>query len=126
MIEQEIKIVINEINEYLNKQLWMDFEVIEYSNCVLKIIGSLDISAMPNVEIILKDVFFVSTVFNWETDTSQQALFLVEGSERRQLNMRFHVEQGYHLIKFKAEGYPDNFGCLFCVKEILFRILERV
>ena len=88
MIEQEIKIVINEINEYLNKQLWMDFEVIEYSNCVLKIIGSLDISAMPNVEIILKDVFFVSTVFNWETDTSQQALFLVEGSERRQLHVQ--------------------------------------
>lgn len=86
----------------------MDFEVIEYSNCVLKIIGSLDISAMPNIEIILKNVSFVSTVFNWETDTSQQALVLVVGSERMQLNMRFHVEQGYHLIKFKAECYPDN------------------
>lgn len=121
MTEQEVKIVIDEINEYLKKQLWMDFEVIEYSKYILRIIGSLDISIMPNIEIIMKDIFFASTVFNWETDTSQQVLALVEGSEARKLNMKFCVEQGYHLIKFKTENYPNTFECLFGVKEILFK-----
>ena len=123
MTHQQIKTVIDEINKYLNKQLWMDFEIIEYSKYVLRIIGSLDISAMPNIEITFKDVFFTSTVFDWQTDTSQQVLFLIEGSEARELNMKFRVEQGYHLIRFKAEDYPDNFGCIFGVKEILFKKL---
>ncbi len=123
MTHQQIKTVIDEINKYLNKQLWMDFEIIEYSKYVLRIIGSLDISAMPNIEITFKDVFFASAVFEWQTDTSQQVLFLIEGSEARELNMKFRVEQGYHLIRFKAEDYPDNFGCIFGVKEILFKKL---
>jgi len=37
--------------------------------------------------------------------------------------MRYHVEQGYHLIKFKAKDYPDDFGCIFGVKEIIFKKL---
>lgn len=123
MTKQEIKKVVDEVNEYLSNKLWMDFEVVEYSKYELKIIGSLDISAMPNIEIILKDVFFASTVFEWETDTSQQVLFLIEGSDAKELNMRFRVEQGYHLIKFKAEDYPDPFGCIFGAKEILFQKL---
>lgn len=121
MTEQEVKTVIDEMNEYLNKQLWMDFEVIEYSKYALRMIGSLDSSALPDIEIIMKDIFFASAVFEWETDTSQQVVFLVEGSEAKRINMRFHVEQGYHLIKFKAESYPDPFECLFGVKEISFK-----
>lgn len=121
MTKQEIKNVLVEINEYLETQLWMDFEIIEYSRYALKIIGSLDISFAPNIEIIFKDVFFASTIFNWKTDTSHEIVSIIEGDEARKINMEFQVEQGYHLVKFQAEDYPDDFGCIFGIKEVMFR-----
>ena len=113
MTEQEIKIVVHQINDYLSEQLWMDFEIAEYSKYVMRIIGCLDFSGQPNLEIIFHDVFFASAVFAWTTDTARQVVELIEGEEARQINMKFHVEQGYHLIRFQAEDYPDACGCIF-------------
>ena len=123
MTEQEIENVLTKINEYLESQLWMDFEIIEYSRYKLRIIGSIDISAAPNIEIVFKDVFFASTVFNWKTDTSCNIISLLKGDEARKINIKFQVEQGYHLVKFQAEDYPYNFGCLFGIKEVQFKEL---
>lgn len=123
MSEQEIKNVLDQINEYLETQLWMDFEIIEYSRYMLRIIGSLDISSAPDIEIIFKDIFFMSTVFNWKTDTSREAISLIEGDEAKKTNIKFRVEQGYYLVKFQAEDYPNNFGCIFGIREVIFRKL---
>ena len=101
----------------------MDFEIIEYSRYKLKIIGSIDISSAPNIEIVFKDVFFAFTVFNWKTDTSCKVISLVKGDEAKKINMEFQVEQGYHLVKFQAEDYPYNFGCLFGIKEVQLKEL---
>ena len=38
MKENEIKEVLGRFNQYLNEQLWMDFELIEFSRGELKII----------------------------------------------------------------------------------------
>ena len=122
MTEQEIKIVVHQINDYLSEQLWMDFEIAEYSKYVMRISGCLDFSGQPNLEIILHDVFFASAVFAWTTDTARQAVELIEGEEARQINMKFHVEQGYHLIRFQAEDYPDTCGCIFGVKEMVLEL----
>lgn len=123
MTEQEIENVLTKINEYLESQLWMDFEIIEYSRYKLRIIGSIDISSAPNIEIVFKDVFFASAVFNWKTDTSCKIISLVKGDEERKINIKFQVEQGYHLVKFQAEDYSYNFGCLFGIKEVQFKEL---
>lgn len=123
MTEQEVRHVLAKINEYLDSQLWMDFEIIEYSHYELKLIGSIDISSAPNIEIVFKDIFFASTVFNWKTDTSHKAISLIKGDEARKINMKFQVEQGYHLVKFQAEDYTDNFGCIFGIKEVEFKEL---
>ncbi len=123
MSEQEIKNVLDQINEYLETQLWMDFEIIEYSRYMLRIIGSLDISSVPDIEIIFKDICFMSTVFNWKTDTSREAISLIEGDEAKKTNIKFRVEQGYYLVKFQAEDYPNNFGCIFGIREVIFRKL---
>ena len=123
MTEKEIRNVLTKINEYLGSQLWMDFEIIEYSQYKLKIIGSIDISSAPNIEIVFKDIFFASTVFNWKTDTSHKTISLIKGDEARKINMIFHVEQGYYLVKFQAEDYTEEFGCIFGIKEVEFREL---
>ena len=115
--------MLDQINEYLETQLWMDFEIIEYSRYMLRIIGSLDISSVPDIEIIFKDICFMSTVFNWKTDTSREAISLIEGDEAKKTNIKFRVEQGYYLVKFQAEDYPNNFGCIFGIREVIFRKL---
>lgn len=57
MEENEIKEVLGRFNQYLNEHLWMDFELIEFSRGDLKIIGSIDISNKPNIELVFSDVF---------------------------------------------------------------------
>lgn len=123
MQEKDIIKVLDEINNYLSTQLWMDFEFIEYSCTTLRIMGSLDISASPVMELILSDVFFVSAPFNWKTDTSRTVISLVSGDEARIINVKYRVEMGYYIIKMKPEDYPEEFGCLFAAKKIRFNLL---
>lgn len=123
MEENKIREVLEIFNQYLKKQLWMDFEVIEFSKGELKIIGSIDISDKPNIELIFKDVFFASTPFNWKTDTSNIVAMLLSGEEAKEVNLKFQVEQGYHIIKIWPEDYPEDFGCLFGVKAVCFKVL---
>ncbi|WP_417129420.1 hypothetical protein [Ruthenibacterium lactatiformans] len=123
MEKKEIESVLKEVNDYLSEQLWMDFEIIQYSKNSLKVIGSIDISDVPTMELIFEDVYFISAPFNWKTDTSKTVISLLHGEEAKRINLKFRVEQGYHIIKIQAEDYPKNFGCLFGVKHIFFRIL---
>lgn len=121
--ETEIEEVIKRINEFLQEQLWMDFEIIEYSKLCLKIIGSIDISNAPTMELILRDVFFISAPLNWQTDTSKNVITLLKDEDAKKINLQFQVEQGYHIIKIDPEDYPSSFGCLFGVKELFFNLL---
>lgn len=123
MEEKEIKEVLEKFNQYLKEQLWMDFEIIEFSKGELRIIGSIDISDKPNIELVFKDVFFVSSPFNWKTDTSKKVAMLLSGEEAKKINLKYQVEQGYHIIKIQPEDYSKDFGCLFGIKTACFRVL---
>lgn len=123
MEEKEIQEVLDTFNQYLSGQSWMDFELIEFSGGELKIIGSLDISSRPDIELVFKDVFFASAPFNWTTDTSRQVAVLLSGEEAKKVNLEYQVELGYHIIKIYPEDYPEDFGCLFGVKSAFFRVL---
>lgn len=81
----------------------MDFEIIEYSRYKLKIIGSIDISSAPNIEIVFKDVFFASTVFNWKTDTSCKVISLVKGDEAKKSIWNFKLNKDTILLNFKQK-----------------------
>lgn len=123
MEENEIKEVLERFNLYLEEQLWMDFDLVEFSKGELKIIGSIDISSKPNIELIFNDVFFASTPFSWKTDTSKKVAMLLSGEEAKKVNLKYQVEQGYHIIKIFPEDYPEDFACLFGVKSVCFRVL---
>ncbi len=110
------------INKFLMKELWFDFEVMQYTGNELIVMGSLDISSTHEIEVIFRDIFFVSLPMNWRTDTSAIVLEIVTGKKASVLNRRFQVEQGYSIFRFNAEYYPDDFGCLVAAKEIDYRI----
>ena len=114
---------IDNINKFLQSELWFDFEVKEYTKNRLCIIGSIDPTYPPNIKIHFKDIFFLSLPIEWKTDTSKKILSLVEGEDAININKQFQVEQGYYLFQFKAEYYPDDFKCLIGAKEISYTLV---
>jgi len=117
----DIRRILDEINSFLMQELWMDFEVIQYTGNELVIMGSIDISNPHDIEIIFRDVFFISMPMEWKTDTSKTVLEVVEGQPAIDLNKKFQVEQGYHIFKFIPEDYDKDFGCFIAAKGINYK-----
>jgi hypothetical protein len=121
MNEQQVKQAVDEINAYLQRQPWCDFEVMEYQGDTLIIMGSLDTTAPHDVEVQFKGISFLSLPMEWKTDTAAPPLAVVQGEDACRLNGRFQVEQGHHLFGFRPEGYPEGFSCLICAREISYK-----
>ena len=123
MNQTSLQEVVEEINAFLQKQLWYDFEVIRYQDQKLTINGGIDPSSHHNMEIYFEDVFFLSLPIEWKTDTTKTAFSLVAGSNAVELNKRFQVEMGYHIFRFTPEYYPEDFGCLVGARKVSYAIL---
>lgn len=118
----EVKKIIAEITDHICKQLWMDFEITQYSKNKLIVAGIIDPSSpIHNIEICFEYVFFISLPLEWKTDTSSCILELLEGENAYLINRQFQVEQGYHIFKFTPEDYPNTFGCLIGAKRIAYK-----
>lgn len=123
MQKNEVESVVGKINEFLIKQMWMDFEVTQYKDYELLITGSLDsTTTISDIEIRFQEVFLVSLPFSWQTDTSQVAFMLLSDIEAKEINRRFKIEQGNYIFKFIPEDYPSDFGCYVAAKSISMRI----
>jgi hypothetical protein len=116
-----VKLVINEINTLIQKELWYDFSVKQYLDNELVVEGGLSLS-YPDIEIVFQGIFFTSLLFDWKTNTKQRVLTLVEGDEERLINQRFQVDYHHYIFKFSPEDYPIDFGCYIAAKEISYRI----
>ena len=124
MNASEIKVVVGKINSFIQQGLWLDFEVCQYSKNKLTLIGGIDLIYSHDIEIYFEDVFFVSLPMEWKTDTKRNVFQLLEGEDAKTVNIRFKVEQGYHIFKFTPEDYPDDFGCLIGAKSISYTALK--
>lgn len=125
MDNKKVKITVDEINDFIRKKMWLDFEVLNYDKSKLTVIGSIDISTVHDIEIVFEDVFFVSMPFEWKTDTSETVLIFVEGEEAIAINKRFQVEKGYYIFKFIPEDFPEDFGCYLGAKSISYQIKKQ-
>lgn len=122
MSKADCQAIIKEINIFLQKELWFDFEVVRYQDQKLTIIGSIDPSSHHNIEIYFEDIFFVSLPMEWKTDTAKNILSIIEGDDAIELNKKFQVEIGYHIFRFAPENYLENFGCLIAAREISYTL----
>lgn len=122
MFEPDFSGVIREINTFLQRELWFDFEIMEYKNSRLMLFGSVDATYRHDIEIYFHDVFFVSAPMEWQTDTSTPPLELVKGEEADRLNINFQVEHGFYIFRFNPEYYPREFGCFIAAKEIKYKL----
>ncbi|UQZ87561.1 hypothetical protein SK3146_06863 [Paenibacillus konkukensis] len=66
MEESEVKLVVGEINKFIQKELWFDFSAQQYINDKLTITGGLSRSYPPVIEIYFDEVFFCLTSYRLE------------------------------------------------------------
>lgn len=122
MSEIDLTAMIKLINQFIQGKAWFDFDVTEFSPFRVTVSGGLDLSSgEADVEISFEDVFCVSTLMSWRSDTSKAVLRVLDGERERAVIERFQVEEGYQSFEFVAERYPDSFGCLIVAKRISWR-----
>ncbi|MDM1298333.1 hypothetical protein HXZ94_07435 [Empedobacter falsenii] len=103
MTPSHIETSVNEINAFISKHNWMDFEIKSYDGYQLIIAGSTDLMYYHLIEITFEDVFWFSGFMNgWRSDTSKVIL------KRSDDYRKFEIEQGYELVEFDCEDYQNN------------------
>ena len=117
--------VVSEVNEYLQNRPWFDFEIMEYQGDTLVVMGGIDISTPPEIEVRFRGVYFVSLLMEWKTNTTTPPLRLIDGEAAARTNRRFRVEQGHHIFSFTPEDFPADFACLLGARDISFKVVRQ-
>lgn len=126
MNEKEVIQVVDNINESVSKELWMDFDVALSNGQDLTILGRLDNTLKEaNIEITFEQISFVSIPFGWKTDTSSRVIQLATQKEIEELTDKFEVEIGNYIFKFIAEGFNNEKYYFVGAKKISCLLLDK-
>jgi len=107
---ESIVAVVAEVNAFVSRTAWMDFEVWSYGDKygTLEVSGSIDESYWSDLRIAFQNVCWASIRFQgWKSDASQPVLLRVTGDEAYAVNVRFQIEQGHELFKFVPEDLAE-------------------
>lgn len=118
--ERDLISTFDEINKFLKQHFWCDFEVISYDGYKLEIAGKTGFYTY-DIKIIFKDVYFLSCLSEWQTDTSVDHIFsLATTDEAYKYNQGYGIIQGYALFKILAEDV--DFPILISAKDITYEV----
>lgn len=121
-MENNLKI-IEAINQIAKKQLWLDFEIMQYVGKCITLMASIDTSDKHDLEIDFNEVFLIKGPVSWTMDSEKPAVEIVKGDEMIQINRQYQIEQGFTLFKLNIED--SNSCCYFSAKSISYRILNN-
>jgi hypothetical protein len=100
--------VVAEVNEFVARQLWMDFSVWSYHGDKLEVSGTRDESYWSDLRVVFNGVCWVCIRFQgWRTEPTRPVLLRVDGSEAHEVKARFQIEVGHHLFKLVAEDFEQ-------------------
>ena len=123
----ELKQVVDEINKLIQTQPWFDFEIMSLEDD-LKVVGGLDLfyptSDDYDLLITFSNVFYISSLMSWRTDTSKKFLRVLENEEFFAMNIKHQIEQGNYVFIISAEYHEE--GLYYIVAEnISYKIVNR-
>lgn len=107
----------------------MDFQCESFDGSALRVAGALSLHQPPPYEIyiVFHEVFFMSVLANWKTDTSKPPLRLIEGERARTINRKLQVEVGHHIFAWSPEDYAESdLEMLVVAKGIEFQVAGRL
>lgn len=95
---------VNEINNIVQQQRWMDFEFNQFKGYELIIGGAIDLSE-DNYLITIKfsDINFVCLNTSWKSDTGKEVLRILSANEIEALKESVSVETGFIIFQFISE-----------------------
>lgn len=125
MEKNEVSLIEETIKEVLflfKEDSWIDFEI--YYDCSLRIIGGENLHIGYDIEIILKDICFMSTPFEFTCDPSITPNFIRLLPKINHLNQKFNVIKGYYIFEFISEDNPD-IECYIGAKNISYTLNQK-
>ena len=113
---------IKTINEYLKKQLQMDFEMCNMDGGLLELFGFLDEADDDKIKITFKLPYMVLCNYFFTYEGKGDFISIVEGEEVYQINMSYGVTQGN--VIFKISNTDIESDMFIIAKEIEVQIME--
>jgi len=94
-----VKKIINDINEYLNKELWMDFEIYSINGGFLEIVGFLDEMGEEKIKITFENPFAIICDLKFSYEGDGNFISIVDGKKAYEINMEYKVTKGNTIFK---------------------------
>lgn len=124
---EQIKREIEKVNNYLRKCSWMDFTLAQANPGKIELYGAVDQSYnnyIDNYEIRIdfEQPYYLSSIFNWNTDTTKPVLELI--NDDSELNLRYKIEKGHYIFRIYSDEF-DNSPIYIVAKGISCKILNE-
>ena len=100
--------VINKINEFLKKELWMDFDLLKIDLNEVVLSGRVSELGEEVIKISFIEPFMVSCSMYF-TYKEGDSISLLQGDEEIALNKKYHVETGNHIFQLVVNDNEDTF-----------------
>lgn len=105
-----IKTEIGKINNYLEKCLWMDFELNQMSLSKIEIAGQIDPTYHEYaISIEFEFPTFISALFYWSFNDSKEFIRLANEEEFQEINGKYGIEKGKYLFVIDLEDVQTPF-----------------
>jgi hypothetical protein len=125
MTDDEVLNQVFILNKLLQEKPWLDIDLVECSPYSLVLDCGLDLTVGADLEIRFTDIFLTSMVMTWKTDTSKPVIRVLTGDEAYSINVKFSVEEGYHLFSFQPEYLTVDTCCLIAAKSFTWTEIHR-
>ena len=125
MSKDEVLIVIGNVNDYLAKCSWMDFELSRLNGYQVVMAGCIDQSCNKHSIIIeFEQPNYISSLLSWHTDTTKPYIELASNEETIGLVEKYNIEHGNYVFKAYAENYKAV-PIYIAAKKIALKIFDE-
>ena len=90
---------IDKINEYLETQLWMDFEMYSMNRGTVEFVGFLDEAGSDKIKITFEQPYMILCSFSFSYSGEGQFISVVEGNDAYEMNKEYKVIAGNTIYK---------------------------
>lgn len=118
----EMENIINQINDYLKGQLWMDFELCNMNRGQIEMFGFMDESGEDKIKIVFDRPYMVLSTFLFGYEGNGDFISLVTGDEAVEINKKYSVTQGNNI--YKLSGTSVNSDMYIIAKGIKVQIMN--
>lgn len=99
---------IDLINNYLKKQLWMDFELCNMNCGKIELFGFLDEGGEEKIKIEFDRPYMMLSTFYFTYEGNSDFISLVIGDEAIELNRKYNVTRGNQIFKISDTNIGND------------------